>query len=352
MRFRFASFLIVAGAVLGSAPSDAAEPSFAGKTVHIVVNQTAGGPTDGFIRNFTRFFEAHIPGHPAVVVENQTGAAGMVAANNLYNTMRPDGLTIGLLGSITNDGLLGGPGVKFDLTKFGLLAAIPSTQVTVVRRDAATVPSDLLHPKKPLVYAEYGGWVSVAGRLFLDMIGAPYKYVTGYDGQPGAMLAVRNGEANIADAGAALYMPNANSWQREGLFDAIAQRGELGDDGKFHRSSMMPNLPTSAEAIAELNPAALKTPKFSAYEHTVGANLGQYLIVLPPGANPEIFATLAHATADTFRDPQAVASAKEKLQVEYNFMDSAEATRFIERLKHDLDADPAGAEVMRTLIRQ
>jgi tripartite-type tricarboxylate transporter receptor subunit TctC len=336
-----------------AAAAQAAEPSFAGKTVRIVVNQAAGGPTDAFLRNFTRFFEAHIPGHPAIIVDNQSGAAGMIAANAIYNVAKPDGLTIGFMASITNDGLLGGPGVKFELTKFGLLAAIPSTQVTLVRHDTgAAAPRDLLHPKQPLNYAQYGGWVGVAGRLFLDMIGAPYKYVTGYDGQAGTLLAIRTGEASVADAGAALYMPNADSWKREGLFDALAQRGELGEDGNFHRSAMLPNLPTVAEALAELNPAALKTAQFSAYHHTVGANLGQYLIILPPRSDPDILRVLARATAEAFRDPQAIATAKEKLHLDYSFMDSAQATRFIGQLQRDLEADPAGAEVMRTMIRQ
>jgi tripartite-type tricarboxylate transporter receptor subunit TctC len=343
----------LAGTWLAAPAASAADPSLAGKTVRIVVNQSTGGPTDTFARHFTRFWEAHIPGHPAVVVENQSGAAGMVAANAVYNVAKPDGLVIGFMASITNDGLLGGPSVKFDLTKFGLLAAIPSTQVTLIRHETgASAPRDLLHPKQPLIYAGYGGWVGVAGRLFFDMIGAPYKYITGYDGQAGTMLAIRQGEATAADAGAALYMPNADAWRREGLFDAIAQRGELGEDGTFHRSPMLPHLPTVAEAIAELNPSALKTPRFSAYHHTVGANLGQYLVILPPGTDPDTFRVLARATAEAFRDPQAIASAKDKLHLEYNFMDSAQATRFVEQLKRDLEADPAGAEVMRTMIRQ
>ena len=347
------SACLLATSLLAAAGAQAAEPSFAGKTVRIVVNQAAGGPTDAFLRNFTRFFEAHIPGHPAVVVDNQTGAAGMVAANAVYNVAKPDGLTIGFMASITNDGLLGGPGVKFELTKFGLLAAIPSTQVTLVRHETgAAAPRDLLHPKQPLIYAQYGGWVAVAGKLFLDMIGAPYKYVTGYDGQAGTLLAIRNGEATVVDAGAALYMPNADSWKREGLFDALVQRGELGEDGNFHRSAMLPDLPTVAEAVTELNPAVLKSPQFSAYHHTVGANLGQYLIVVPPKTDPDTFRALAQATADAFRDPQAIASAKEKLHLEYSLMDSVQATRFLGRLQHDLDADPAGAEVMRQMIRQ
>src|SRR6185312_17080266 len=86
---------------LAATAAQGADPSFAGKTVRIVVNQSTGGPTDTFARHFTRFWEAHIPGHPAVVVENQSGAAGMVAANAVYNVAKPDGLVIGFMASIT-----------------------------------------------------------------------------------------------------------------------------------------------------------------------------------------------------------------------------------------------------------
>ena len=339
--------------LLCATPAAAAEPSFAGKTVRIVVNQATGGPTDAVARHFARFWEQHIPGQPAMIVENQPGAGGMVAANAVYNVARPDGLTIGFMASIINDGLLGGPGVKFELTKFRLLAAIPSTQVTVVRRSAGvSVPRDLLHPQQPLIVAGYGGWQDVAARLFYAMIGAQYKYVTGYAGQAATVMAVRQGEATNADVGAALYMPNAAAWRAEGIFDAVVQRGELGEDDNFHRSRMLPNLPTVQETIAEVNPAALKSPQFGAFHHTVGANLGQYLLILPPATDPETFRVLARATADTFRDPQAIASAKEKLSFEYVFMDSDEATRFLGRLQRDIEGDAAGAEVMRTMIRQ
>ncbi len=38
---------------------------------------------------------AYIPGNPAVVVDNVTGAGSLVAANMVYKGAKPDGLTIG-----------------------------------------------------------------------------------------------------------------------------------------------------------------------------------------------------------------------------------------------------------------
>jgi tripartite-type tricarboxylate transporter receptor subunit TctC len=353
LRHRITQLCLVAAIATLAGAAAAAEPSFAGKTVRLVVNQLAGGPTDIFARHFVRFWEAHLPGQPTMVVDDQVGAAGMLAANYVFNVAAPDGLTIGFMASITNDAFVGSPGIKFDITKFHLLGAIPSTQVTLVRSNAkVAVPRDLLHPAVPLIVAGYGGWVDVAGRLFLDMVGAPYRYVTGYGAQAGTVMALRQGEATIADAGAALFLPNEASWRAEGLFVPLAQRGELGEDGKFHRSRSIPNLPTVAEAVEDINPAALATPQFHAYQRVVGANVGQYLLVLPPATPADTVRAVMRAARDTFTDPSAIASAKEKLSLEYNFMDGEEATRFLDRLHRDFESDPEAAAVMRAMNRQ
>jgi hypothetical protein len=184
------------------------------------------------------------------------------------------------------------------------------------------------------------------------MIGAHYRYITGYAGQAATVNAVRQGEATIADCGAALFLPSEQSWRAEGVLVPLVQRGEYGEDGKFRRSKSIPNLPTVAEAIEELNPAALKTSQFAAYQRVVGANVGQYLLVMPPATDAETVRILAKATSDTFTDPTVIASAKEKLQLEYVFMDSAGSTRFLDRLHQDFESDPAAAAVMRAMNRQ
>ena len=75
----------------------AAEPAnfYQGKTVRIVVGLAAGGGYDLYARTLARHLGKHIPGNPAVVVENMTGAGSIIAANYLYKIAKPDGLTIG-----------------------------------------------------------------------------------------------------------------------------------------------------------------------------------------------------------------------------------------------------------------
>src|SRR5574340_695902 len=105
-------------------PTFAATSSFEGKTIRIVVGYSAGGGYDLYARAIARHFGKHIPGKPAVIVENMTGAGSLIAANYLYKAAKPDGLTIGHFnGSLFFNQALGQPGVQFDAQKFIFLGA-------------------------------------------------------------------------------------------------------------------------------------------------------------------------------------------------------------------------------------
>ena len=78
---------------LATTSGTAGEP-YAGKTVRIVVGYPPGGGFDTYARLLARHLPQHIPGKPAVVVENMAGAASLIAANYSYRVARPDGLTI------------------------------------------------------------------------------------------------------------------------------------------------------------------------------------------------------------------------------------------------------------------
>ena len=93
---RMATGLLLGMACLvGLAASAGAQESFAGKTVKLVVAYSPGGSFDLYTRLIARHIGKHLPGKPSTIVQNMTGAAGMIAANYVYNTAKPDGLTIG-----------------------------------------------------------------------------------------------------------------------------------------------------------------------------------------------------------------------------------------------------------------
>src|SRR5262245_60483642 len=86
------------------------EPKFDGKTVRIVVGFSAGGGFDAYARAIARHLGKHVPGMPTVIVENMPGAGSLIAANYIYNTAKPEGITIGhFIGGVVVGPLLGHP---------------------------------------------------------------------------------------------------------------------------------------------------------------------------------------------------------------------------------------------------
>lgn len=47
------------------------------------------------------------------------------------------------------------------------------------------------------------------------------------------------GEANLANAGHTLYLARRDTIQKEGLYDAVLQRGEYAPDGTFRRNKQL-----------------------------------------------------------------------------------------------------------------
>ena len=58
-----------------------AQDFYKDKIIRFIVGQAAGGGYDTYTRTVARHMIKHIPGHPAITVENMTGAGSLVAAN-------------------------------------------------------------------------------------------------------------------------------------------------------------------------------------------------------------------------------------------------------------------------------
>jgi len=178
-----------------------AEDFYKDKTLRFIVGQAAGGGYDTYTRTIARFMVKHIPGQPAATVENMTGAGSLVAANYLYNSAKPDGLTIATWNSafVLNQAL-GDANVKFDARRFGWIGA-PSKGVPVfVVMAFAGVKSfaDILKSGKSLrVGGTAPGSHSVDLPLMLNkMLGARFNVVSGYQGTAQVRLAMQRREVD------------------------------------------------------------------------------------------------------------------------------------------------------------
>ena len=84
------------GLALFSSSAAAQTPYFQGKTIRIVVGYPAASAHDLWARMIAPQLTRHIPGNPATIVQNMSGAGSMTATNYVYTVAKPDGLTLGV----------------------------------------------------------------------------------------------------------------------------------------------------------------------------------------------------------------------------------------------------------------
>jgi tripartite-type tricarboxylate transporter receptor subunit TctC len=87
--------LALASTLVVSSQWSVSAQEYKDKTVTIIVGYSPGGSFDLYARVLARYIGRYLPGNPTRIVENMTGAGGLIAANHLYNRVKPDGLTIG-----------------------------------------------------------------------------------------------------------------------------------------------------------------------------------------------------------------------------------------------------------------
>src|SRR5262245_52280003 len=113
------------------APAAGADDFYAGKQITIIVGAGVGGGYDLQARLAARHLGKHIPGKPAIIVQNMP--ARIAAANHMFITAPKDGTTIALLQrGILLSKLIYPTGTRFEIEKFRWLGSLNSeTAVTL-----------------------------------------------------------------------------------------------------------------------------------------------------------------------------------------------------------------------------
>src|SRR3990170_4220123 len=102
----------------GVSPAFAQAPFYQGKTITLIVGAGPGGMGDLRAKALGSVLAKHIPGNPTITFQYMPGGGGRKAANHLYNTARPDGLTLyRISSSIVSYAVLGETGVQYDVDK-------------------------------------------------------------------------------------------------------------------------------------------------------------------------------------------------------------------------------------------
>src|SRR5574341_390175 len=274
------------GALAALPLAAAAQPNFAGRTVTIIVGYMAGGGYDAAARLLARHLPKHIPGNPAVIVQNMPGANSIIAANHMYNVAKPDGLSIGTFNrNLPIAQLTNVQGVKYDVTKFQWIGS-------------AANESTILAIRTDLPY-----------KNFEDLLGVNLKIVSGYQSSADIMLAVERKEVD----GRAGSYTSLRPFIDRGLVRPVvrARSVEPGIEKLPVDEEMAPN--ARAKAIMALRSA----PEQVARPY-----------VLPPATRADIVKAMRDAFARTIQDPELVAESK-KAKFDLEFLPGDQAQKIL-----------------------
>ena len=296
--------LVLAFALLTSmiVPARAATPFYEGKTIRLIVGFSAGGGFDTYSRLIARHLGRHIPGNPAVVVENMTGAASLVAANHVYNIAKPDGLTIlNFHGNQVINQIIGKPGIEFDARKFEYIGILTQDNVACAFAKSSAISNfdALKNAKTPVKIGGVapGDTTYNTAKLLQAALNLPIQLVAGYKGTAEVKLAAETGEV----AGGCWQWESIKSIWRQGL-DSGNVFVVLQVNAQTHPE--LPKVPNAIDYASNENSKQLL--KYGG--HDPAAITRPY--ALGPGTPKDRVQLLRQAFVETMKDPEFLADAK------------------------------------------
>ena len=268
---------------------------YQGKVITFLRGGEPGGTGDLQARALIPFLEKYLPGRPKIVVENMPGAAGRKAANHIYATAKPDGLTIGAVGAgLVVGPILGLAGTAYDLNKLIYLGSTESGDpyYFVTRKQAGLDTLEKLRATSGLrIGAQAVSHpIFVAGRLFAFLLGIKDpKMVVGYGGLE-LDVAFDQGEIDARANGADTILQRRRDTAQFDVHGTIKI-----PKGKFH--SLFPHAP-DVETFARNDRERQLLNLFRTFLYP------RWPYILPPKTPDEIVKTLRDAMAKAFKDPE------------------------------------------------
>ncbi len=298
----------------------AQEDFYRGKRVTMLINFAPGGPTDIEGRLLARHIGKHIPGKPTIIVQNMDGAGGAVGTNYLGEIAPKDGTYFAYLTGPAWRHVSVKEKARVDFLTYNVIAYQPGTTVYYVRTDIAPGirrAADILKAQQVVV----GGLAADSSkdlleRLVLDMLGVKYKYVTGYQGNAGARLALQRGEISMF----AESPPGYRSIVEPGLVakgEAIPLFYDPGWNGTRYATPAQVrglNMKPFNEFFKEATGREPQGKAWDIYRHILAINGAmQRMVVMPPGVPKAAMEALRSAVAKLETDKEFAADAEKSV---------------------------------------
>lgn len=333
--------LVSVGAVLAAlaaAPTFSAESSFyRGKTLTVLINFAAGGPTDIEGRLVARFLGRHLPGQPLIVVQNMPGAGGVTGTNYLGEVAKPDGLTLGYFTGQFFNILTADPNLRVDLGKFAYIASIEGVAVAYMRKDfppGVQEPKDIIKAKG----LRAGGLSlnsakDVRFRLQLDLLGVPHQYVTGYNSNSDARLAVERNEIQFFTEGTPGYRSQVQPrMAKDGVVIPVYADELVTVDGEFRPSAEVPDIPSFSQLYRQVFGKLGSGPQWEALKTINLTHAMQRIANVAPNTPTEAVTALRQGFSQMIKDQEFVQEFKRVTRSDPNFQVGGEADKLIKKL--------------------
>jgi tripartite-type tricarboxylate transporter receptor subunit TctC len=340
-KFRKLVLTVTLAIALAGAPSRLLGQTnfYEGKTIRLIVGLAAGGGYDVYARTIARHMGKHLPGNPAISVENMTGAGSLIATNYLYKAAKPDGLTMGhFIGGLYLQQLMGNSAVEFDGAKFGHIG-VPIKDNFAIGVHKSTAITDVQSWIASKKVVKFGGIAPGTGsddvpKILAATIGLPVQVVSGYKGTAETRLAFNNGEVA---ASANAWESTKSTWRKEldsGDLKIVLQ-------ATFKPHPELPNIPNAMNMVKTEEARKLLSTVLKVHGPTVRP------FVVPPGTPKDRLQMLRKAFMDTMKDSEFLAEcAKAKLTVEPD--DGTELERNVfEILKLEASLLPKLKEILK-----
>jgi tripartite-type tricarboxylate transporter receptor subunit TctC len=305
-------------------------PFYQGKTLKII-NNDPGGTAGTRVKTVVSYLRKYIPGNPTLVVEFIEGGGGRRAANHVFNSAKPDGLTIGALsGSVIGLNVMRETGVMYDIDKFIYLGTPVSENHNVIytRRELGLNNLEKLRAANGVRIGaqEVGAVAYVSARLFAYFLDLKTpKFVTGYSSLE-ADVALINGEIDSRANNTTSVLRRNRDWVEKGIMD-------------FHAILAVP------KAEKHPHPRFAQLPEIESFAKTEkekkllsmwrGFRTATSPFVLPPGTPKDRVDILQEAMRKVFNDPEFRAEFQKLVSDDVSPLTPEELAKVIREMPRD-----------------
>ena len=334
IRTRLLVFILIA--LAATLPGSARAQFYKGKTITMIVNYPAGGPTDLEGRIVALHLPAHIPGNPTIVVKNVGGAGGLIGSNQLGESA-PNGESIGFFTLDVPGQLIGASALKVRYSDFVLIAGVESPLVVYIRKDTPPgiqVAADLLKTQEfKALSLNAQNTNSLNQALALDLLGVKYHAIPAYRGLKEVETAILQNIGQLANSSLSGWSGSVEPTMGHVVMPLwqLSPRKNRG----YPRSKALPNLQTFEEFYASVYPGKPLADKFNyqALRAISDPQLAMFRVaMMPPKSSGESVAIMRTAFDEMWKNPQFLADYSKVIKTEPILVSGAEGQEVLNGL--------------------